>query len=69
MGTTLSSYPEICWWRLGLYPTIDKIYDPTGLFLLGQISGISDSGRFWQNRACAVDCYTVCCLNELQVQD
>ena len=36
------------------------------LFLLGQISGISDSGRFWQNRACAVDCYTVCCLSELQ---
>ena len=32
MRTTWSSYPEICWWRLGLYPT--------GLFLLEQISGI-----------------------------
>ena len=21
-----------------------------------------ESGRSWQNRACAVDCYTVCCL-------
>ena len=27
---------------------------------------ISESGRSWQNRACAVDCYAVCCLVELQ---